>query len=234
MVALGNFLFHYRNFLFPLFYAAVFIPSTSVFDSYTVAALLGLAVSLAGQGIRVLTIGLVYIIRGGSNRRIYAKDLVTTGIFSHCRNPLYIGNILMLLGVGIISNSLLFLVVFIPLFMFFYQAIVRAEENFLLGKFGDAYHAYQHDVNRWLPRFAGLGETLSSMRFHWKRVIIREYNATFIWMAGALIVFMRNVHAADVVRFNELLPAAVILLAVLAVLYLVVRYLKKSKKLRDE
>ncbi|MFC1608432.1 isoprenylcysteine carboxylmethyltransferase family protein, partial [Candidatus Latescibacterota bacterium] len=100
MIAFGNFLFHYRNILFPLFYAGLFIPSPELFSSYPVAAIAGLAICLLGQGIRVITIGLVYIIRGGSNRRVYAKDLVTTGMFHHCRNPLYVGNILVLFGLG--------------------------------------------------------------------------------------------------------------------------------------
>ena len=78
-----------------------------------------------------VTIGLAYIIRGGKNKKVYAEDLVTTGIFAHCRNPLYVGNILMLAGVGILSNSLLYVVIMIPFFLFVYQAIVLAEENFL-------------------------------------------------------------------------------------------------------
>ena len=165
MVALGNFLFHYRNMLFPLFYLILFVPSPVIFTSDLTAALTGLCISLIGQIIRIATIGLQYIIRGGSKRRVYAKDLVTTGIFSHCRNPLYIGNILILLGLSIIANSLLFLVVFIPLFAFFYQAIVRAEGNFLLGKFGDEFREYTESVNRWLPKLNGLGETFASMSF---------------------------------------------------------------------
>lgn len=234
MVAIGNFLFHFRNMLFPLFYAALFIPSPRVFDSHYTAALVGLAICLAGQGIRIITIGLAYIIRGGSKRRIYAKDLVTSGMFAHCRNPLYIGNILVLLGLGFIANSLLFLLAVVPLFLFAYQAIVLSEENYLLQKFGDQYREYMRDVNRWIPGLSGLGETLGSMGFRWKRVVIREYNATFIWITGALVIFIKNLYSVDRVLFFTILPPAVTLLAVLAVLYSTVRYLKKSKRLRDE
>ena len=234
MVAIGNFLFHYRNYLFPLFYAALFVPSWRVTGSYRTAVLAGLAVCLAGQVIRVMTIGLVYIIRGGSKRRIYAKDLVTTGIFAHTRNPLYIGNILIILGLGIISDSVLFLAVFVPLFLFAYQAIVLAEEDFLREKFGADYEAYMRDVNRWLPNPRGLGETFGSMRFRWRRVIIREYNATYIWMVGALFVFMKNLAADDPVLYSRTLPPAVGGFVFLTASYLFIRHLKKSKKLRDE
>ena len=101
MVKLGNLLFHNRNWLFPLFYLVLFIPSPEVFNDPVTAMLIGFGIALIGQLIRIITIGLVYIVRGGRNRRVYADDLVTTGIFSHCRNPLYVGNILILVGLGV-------------------------------------------------------------------------------------------------------------------------------------
>ena len=70
--------------------------------------ILGLLITVTGQLIRGATIGLAYIIRGGKEGKVYAEELVTTGIFNHCRNPLYVGNILMLFGVGVLSNSLLY------------------------------------------------------------------------------------------------------------------------------
>ncbi|MFC1573828.1 methyltransferase family protein [Candidatus Latescibacterota bacterium] len=234
MVAIGNFFFRYRNALFPLFYVALFVPSAKMFDSYYTAAIISLPVCLSGQGIRILTIGMVYIIRGGSKRRIFAKDLVTTGMFFHCRNPLYVGNIMILLGLGIIADSLLFVIFIMPIFVFAYQAIVLAEEHFLQNKFGDKYGEYMLQANRWFPNLTGLGETLGSMRFRWKRVIIREYNSTFIWITGALSVFMRNVYSDDKDLFYSLLPYTIVVFAVLSICYSTIRFLKKSKKLRDE
>ena len=233
MIAIGNFFFHYRNMLFPLFYAALLIPSPSITGSYALAAGIGLAICLLGQAIRVLTIGLRYIIRGGSKRRIHARDLVTDGMFSHWRNPLYVGNILVIVGLGFIADSVLFLAVFVPLFLFIYQAIVRAEENFLEGKFGDDYRAYMHDVNRWLPSFTGIGDTFRSMEFKWKRVFAKEYNATFIWMTGALLVFMKNVYVMDRGLFDMLTPWSIGAFAALVAFYVIVRFLKKTKRLRE-
>lgn len=235
MVRLGNFLFRYRNYLFPVGYIGLFLPSPKIFDSYIFAALAGLAICLAGQGIRVMTIGLVYIIRGGSNRTIFARDLVITGIFSHARNPLYVGNILVLLGLGVIADSAVFCCIFFPVFLVFYQAIVRAEEAFLLSKFGDEYRDYTRTVNRWLPRIKGLGTTLGSMTFKWKRVIIREYNATYVWMAGAVLLLLKNSHASSGEEtFRNILPVGIAAIGLLTAAYLIVRHLKKSKRLRDE
>src|SRR5436190_6779835 len=106
MVKIGNFFFKYRNLVFPIFGLAIFIPSPPVFservfgpDYYAIPMMLGIPIALLGQLIRALTIGLKYITRGGKDKKVYADDLVTEGVFHHCRNPLYVGNILMLLGV---------------------------------------------------------------------------------------------------------------------------------------
>ena len=85
MVRLGNFLFRNRNGIFPLFYLMLFVPSREVFPNPVTAMIIGFSVTTIGQLIRAMTIGLVYIIRGGKDRRVYAEDLVVTGIFAHCR-----------------------------------------------------------------------------------------------------------------------------------------------------
>ena len=232
MVKLGNFLFRNRNGIFPIFYLMLFVPSRQVFTNPVTAMIIGFTVTIIGQLIRIITIGLVYIIRGGKDRRVYAEDLVTTGIFSHCRNPLYVGNILILVGLGIASNSLLFMAVFTPLFLFFWQAIVLAEENYLRNKFGEQYNDYCKRVNRWLINPNGLGTTLGSMQFKWKRVIIREYNSTYIWMTGAVLIVMKHFYFhADGFDFKKNLPMFISILVLLLLLYLFARYLKKSRKL---
>ncbi|AWV99416.1 methyltransferase family protein [Arcticibacterium luteifluviistationis] len=230
MVKIGNVLYHNRNWLFPIVYLFLFIPFTQVFEHPNTAMIIGFIVAIIGQATRIATIGLVYIIRGGKNRRVYAEDLVTTGIFAHCRNPLYVGNILMLAGLGIASNSLLFMAVIIPAFLFIYQAIVRAEEDFLSNKFGKGFDEYTKDVNRWLPSLKGLGNTLSSMDFKWNRVIIKEYNTTFIWLLGGLGVlymhFYRNPALYNIAEHKVFFIAAFI--AIVA-FYFIARYLKKAK-----
>ncbi len=231
MIKLGNFLFHYRNFLFPVFYLLLFVPSPDVFGNMYIPLVLGFVVALSGQIIRVATIGLVYIIRGGKNRQIYAEGLVTEGLFSHCRNPLYVGNILIIIGLGIMSNSLVFACVMIPLFLLFYQAIVLAEENFLRGKFGADYDAYVSKTNRWIPDLRGLSHTLTSMSFNWKRVLIKEYNTTFIWLTGAVLLAVKSTYeekGLTVLQHSIGIFAVLILLLLSG--YLFVRYMKKSRR----
>lgn len=240
MISIGNFFFRYRNFLFLFLYAALFIPSPPLFSPNTFGenyylwpVIIGLVVTVTGQLIRGATIGLAYIVRGGKDGKVYAEDLVTTGIFNHCRNPLYVGNILMLAGVGIMSNSLIYAVIFIPLFLFIYQAIVLAEENFLRGKFGYEFDKYCHRVNRWVPDLRGIGTTFKSMKFRWRRWVLKEYNTQYIWLSGITLILLLGYPQLtnhDTVLRNTLLA---IILPLLGFMYLFVRYLKKSGKMKE-
>lgn len=240
MIQIGNFFFKYRNLLFIFLYALLFVPSPALFqpehfgpDYWLWPMVIGLLVTITGQAIRGATIGLAYIVRGGKDGKVYADDLVTQGIFNHCRNPLYVGNILMLLGVGILSNSLIYVGVIMPLFLLIYQAIVLAEENYLRGKFGASYVAYCKRVNRWLPSLSGLGSTFKSMEFKWKRWILKEYNTQYVWLTGIVLILLLKYPQLtnNDTQFRNLLLA--VILPVLLLLYLFVRYMKKSGKLKE-
>jgi len=234
MIQIGNFFFKYRNLLFILLYGLLFLPSPELFtgevfhaDYKTWPLVIGLFVTVLGQAIRGATIGLAYIVRGGKDKKVYAEHLVSTGIFSHCRNPLYVGNILMLLGVGILANSLIYVAIIMPLFLFIYQAIVLAEEHFLRGKFGADFDSYCAKVNRWIPSLKGIRGTFSSMEFNWKRWVLKEYTTQFIWLAGIVLLIIRLYQIEDVLKNS------IYAVLVLGLMYLYVRYLKKSGKMTE-
>ena len=151
---------------------------------------LGIGIALFGQSIRAFTIALKYIVRGGKDKKVYAEDLVIEGVFHHCRNPLYVGNILMIFGVGLVSNSLYFLLFTLPLFCFIYQAIVLAEENYLRNKFGKQFDDYVKSVNRWIPNLKGLASTVASMEFNWRRYVVNEYNTVYLLLLSIYIVLV--------------------------------------------
>ena len=236
MVAIGNFFFRHRNWLFIVFYAALFLPSPTLFpatvDLWSIG--IGLTVTIVGQLVRGLTIGLAYIVRGGKEGKPYAEGLVTEGIFRHCRNPLYVGNILMLLGVGILANSLYYVAIMIPLFLFIYQAIVLAEEDFLRNKFGSGFNAYCKDVNRWWPKISGLSSTLSSMGFNWKRWILKEHTTQFIWLIGIALLLLIN-HPNLTGNNPECRNTWLIgSLSGLTAVYVLIRFLKKTGRFSAE
>lgn len=234
MVKIGNFFFHNRNHLFPFFYLLLFVPSPLIFEDFRYALLLGGIIAFSGQITRWTTIGLVYIIRGGKDRQVYAEKLVTEGIFSHSRNPMYVGNVLMLLGTGVLANSLFFLLIVTPFFIFVYQAIIRAEENFLRNKFGSEFDAYASEVNRWLPNLSGIGKTFKNSEFKGRRVLLKEYNTTFVWLMGCILLVMKHVYfQISEESFYANLPIFGLVIGVTTLVYGVVKFLKKTKRLRS-
>lgn len=241
MIKIGNFFFKYRNVLFVILYLLLFLPSPALFKEsvfgknyYWWPIITGLIITVFGQMVRGATIGLAYIIRGGKDKKVYAENLVTSGIFSHCRNPLYVGNILMLAGVGVLSNSILYVAVVMPLFLLIYQSIVLAEENFLRKKFGLQFEQYCKEVNRWLPRLKGIKSTFSAMQFKWRRWLIKEYNTQYVWLTGItlIILFKYPQLTGNNIRVRNKLLA--IILPLLLFYYVSIRYLKKSGKWKNE
>ena len=229
MIEIGNFFFRYRNILFIFLYLALFIPSPSLFSEeyfgphyYYYPIILGLFVTISGQ-----------VIRGGKDGHVYAEELVTQGIFKHCRNPLYVGNILMLVGVGILSNSLLYLAILIPIFLVIYHAIVLAEENFLRKKFGASFEAYCKRVNRWIPNPSGISKTFESMQFNGKRWLLKEYNTQYVWLSGITLILLLTYPQLTDYNVDLRNTLLIILLPLLLIGYLTVRYLKKSGKLTE-
>ena len=184
-VRVGNFLFRYRNGLGPLLFLPALLGGRPRFpaDSAELNLLLdcaGIALALAGQLLRIVTIGFEYIERGGRNRQVYASKLVQGGVFALCRNPLYVGNLLLAAGLALVVHSALFYLLVLPLVGYAYVAIVAAEEAFLHEKFGAEYAQYCRRVNRWLPHVRGWRAAVAGMRFNWRRVLVKEYNTVFV------------------------------------------------------
>lgn len=79
-----------------------------------------------------------------------ALKIVTTGPYRFTRNPMYLGMILMLLGVSLIF-SLEWGVMLTPvLWLVFDRMIVTREEAYLRGKFGASYEVLLNRTRRWL------------------------------------------------------------------------------------
>lgn len=232
MIFIGNFFFHYRNALFPVLYALLFVRSTSIGEDFRIAAIIGFVIAMTGQVLRAITIGLEYIVRGGRNRRVYAEGLVTGGVFAHCRNPLYVGNFLIIVGLGIASNSKFFLMIVVPVFAFIYMTIIAAEENYLATKFEAPFQDYCSRVNRVLPDFRGFRTTIRGSRFNWRRLMSAEYGSTYIWITGMLAVTLRNAMRDTSPHSNAaMIESLWIGLIGAGIGYVVARFLKKTGKL---
>lgn len=193
LASVGNLLFRYRNGLFPFAGGLLFLPGSHLFVDPLHAAAAGAFIAGLGQLVRAATIGLRYVVRGGRGRRVYADDLVTDGIYAHTRNPMYVGNLLIVAGLAVASNCWTTVAVAIPLGCFLYASIVAAEESYLRERFGVVFDSYCRAVPRWLPHLAGLSATLASMRFRWRRLVVKEYGTPFGWVSVLVLMSLHNV-----------------------------------------
>jgi protein-S-isoprenylcysteine O-methyltransferase Ste14 len=79
-----------------------------------------------------------------------ATALVTGGFFRYTRNPMYLGMVLLLLGVSMLLGSL-GSVMPVPLFAWVIRRnFILGEERFMEKAFGEEYLAYKRRVRRWI------------------------------------------------------------------------------------
>ncbi len=78
------------------------------------------------------------------------KKLVTSGIYRFTRNPIYLGFLLMVIGLPL-NSGLYWGIVMAPFYMItMSRLVIEPEENYLEKKFKDTYTNYKSQVRRWL------------------------------------------------------------------------------------
>jgi protein-S-isoprenylcysteine O-methyltransferase Ste14 len=236
LVVTGNFLFRWRDVMFPIVFVVLWLlapprPAGGSIARDTWVDFAGFTLALLGQTVRNTAVGYVYILRGGKNRRIYAEKLVQDGVFAHVRNPLYLGNFLIFLGLYVMIHSPPGYGLGVPFFAFAYVAIVAAEEAFLGRQFGRAYTNYCLHVPRFIPVWRGLHHTLAGSRCHWRRLVKKEYGSAFTWLVLALGIVVREHVAWSGWRgVLPLMPWWIAGFALLVAAYSTARFFKKSRR----
>jgi protein-S-isoprenylcysteine O-methyltransferase Ste14 len=78
-----------------------------------------------------------------------ALALATDGAYRYLRNPMYVGAIMMLLGIAAALASDWIAILIIPTALTLHFGVVLREERYLEAKFGDDYRAYKARVPRY-------------------------------------------------------------------------------------
>jgi len=79
-----------------------------------------------------------------------AKQLVTSGIYRFTRNPIYLGFLLMVVGLPL-NSGLYWGIVLAPFYMMtMTRLVIDHEEIYLEKKFRNQYPGYKSRVRRWL------------------------------------------------------------------------------------
>ena len=100
-------------------------------------------------------LGTALLLIGLSHKALFnngpSTTLVTEGIFSHTRNPMYLGILFIYIAFIALSISLISVALFL-LILYVYTKMVNYEENILEEIFRD-YREYKKRVPKWVPHF---------------------------------------------------------------------------------
>ena len=162
---IGEWFFRYRDYTpIPLILLLIYIGEFNLI--YTV---IGVIFIILGESIRIISVAFI----GGISRtrKGSVSRLVTDGPFSCARNPLYIGNFILSLGLSCLSGVWWFLIVYLVMFVVQYYPIIKWEENLLENKFGEEYLEYKKSVPCFFPK---LRCSFFSGDFNYKKALKSE------------------------------------------------------------
>ncbi len=79
-----------------------------------------------------------------------SRCLVTSGPFRWSRNPIYLGNTLLLTGIGLATGNGWFVIMAIAAALVIQKLAIEREEQHLRALFGEDYEAYCRTTRRWI------------------------------------------------------------------------------------
>lgn len=123
-------------------------------DPSRTSMLIGLPVSALGLFLRAWAAG--HLAKN--------EQLAITGPYAYIRNPLYVGTLIVALGIVVASRNLWLAVVFAAVFFLVYLPAIELEEQHLRNIF-PSYEAYARSVRRFVPGAKWPGGTT---QFSWR------------------------------------------------------------------
>lgn len=136
-------------------FAVIFVLLVSLLGTYDpMLFIVGGAIAVFGELIRMWASG--YVMKN--------KELATTGPYAYVRHPLYVGNILLLIGFSIASTQWWSFVLMVALLAFYYPPTISYEDNKLRDIFGDEWVEWSKNINALIPTF---GSKAGSVKSSW-------------------------------------------------------------------
>ena len=124
---------------------ALTVPAVTASWGLVRRGVVALALALAAWAI-------ISMAKAGSNvpTNLPTTTIVESGPYRFTRNPIYLGMLLVLLGLSIALDNLWLAALLLPFAIVIRYGVVAREEAYLEGKFGDVYRGYRARVRRWL------------------------------------------------------------------------------------
>lgn len=232
----GNWLFRWRSY-FPLLGIPILL--IALRNSGCIERMFGdlantfwgifsVSVSFLGFCVRFLTAGYVSGGTSGRNTRAQAADMLNmTGVYSITRNPLYLGNFIIIFGLVLFIQVWWFALIFWLGFWIYYERIIFAEEEFLRKKFGNVFLEWAEKTPGFFPKLSNWKKP--ELPFSVRTAIRREF-PTFFATAVTFIVINA---ASDLITEREfkINAAWAVVFGVGFIIYLALYSLKKKTRI---
>lgn len=232
----GNWLFRWRSYI-PLFLLLLvgvgLMRFRYPFQSHLlnqIWTVICLMVSFVGLGIRILVIAYVPKNTSGRNTKEQVADTLNTrGLYSIVRNPLYLGNFLMWLGI-FLSIGVWWLTIMVAfVFWIYYERIIFAEEEYLRKKFGETFLDWSKRTPCFIPNVRNWNPSERKMSL--RKVLRQEYSGFF-----AIIACFTSLEIVKAIIVEKRLYLNLLWIIVFTsglIVYVLLRALKKKTKILD-
>ena len=184
----GGWLFRHRTVIpLPIALALIVIPPGSSSTSWV---WLGVAVVVLGEILRLNAVRHIGTISRTRAERL--GPLIASGPFGWVRNPLYIGNMALWLGLSLVARLPWLALPIAVLLGLEYHAIVRWEEGLLTGRLGQPYREYMRTVPRWMPRPPRTTDARMPPAFSWRETVFSERGTLIAIVVGLVILWVKS------------------------------------------
>ncbi|MEO7209491.1 MAG: isoprenylcysteine carboxylmethyltransferase family protein [Chitinophagaceae bacterium] len=143
----------------PLLYVLIFFVAQFLQKEFPIGNLLFHTMALKIIGTLFLVIAIFFMAR--SLRQFFltkntvilikpANSLQTTGIYATTRNPMYVGLVLIYMGIACFAGNWWTFILLPILILIVQEYIIKREEKYLEVEFGQAFNDYRKKTRRWI------------------------------------------------------------------------------------
>ena len=115
-----------------------------------ILGLLGWTLIVAGVILMVFSAYLFWRHRTSVIPKRTPESLITTGPYRFSRNPIYLADLMILIGLVLIYGSIVGLIPIIAFVSIINARFIKHEESYMLAEFGDVFSTYCTQVRRWV------------------------------------------------------------------------------------
>lgn len=123
---------------------------SSQFISCYINVWLGIPVLLLGISLHLYSIRTLKKAGTTFHANKAATKLVWNGPYRYSRNPIYLGMVIIYMGISLLINNAWLFLLLIPVFITLHVFVIKPEEAHLHRTFGNKYSDYCREVRRWI------------------------------------------------------------------------------------